>query len=488
MRFPTYAAIAGCTLALAGCNLAPDYKVPTVEVPTQYKEAGPWEAAKPSDGIARGHWWELYGDPTLTALETEIDRVNPDLAAAIARYDQARALAVEAGAPLLPFLNAAGSGTQNRQSAKRPLRSPAQPNQFANNNIGLQATYEIDFWGQLRNIAAAGTANAQASAADLETVRLSLEAELANDYVVLRGLDAQAKLLNDTVESYSKALKLTEDRFRGNIASGIDVSRAQTQLETARAAVAEVQAQRALYEHAIASLVGKPASQFSIAPQVVTLNLPNVPTGVPAALLERRPDIAAAERRMAAANAQIGVAKAAFYPNITLAALGGFQNAGGAAQLLAAPYSFWSVGPGLTLPIFENGLLEAEEERTYAFHRQTSENYRSLVLRAFQEVEDQLALLRDLRDEAEREDAAVKAAEHTLDLSLNLYRDGAVSYLDVTVAQTAALQVELVSLNLTTRRYQANVSLIRALGGGWTATDLPGPDAASTLETSAAMP
>ncbi len=487
MRFPTYAAIAGCSLALAGCNLAPQYKVPTVEVPTQYKEAGPWEAAKPSDGIPRGHWWELYGDSTLNGLEAQIDSSNPDLASAVARYDQARALAVEAGAPLLPFVNAGGSATQNRQSAKRPLRSANQPNQFANNSIGLQATYEIDFWGQLRNIAAAGTASAQASAADLETVRLSLEAELANDYVVLRGLDAQAKLLSDTVESYSKALKLTEDRFRGNIASGIDVSRAQTQLETARAAVAEVQAQRALYEHAIASLIGKPASEFSIAPAVVTLALPNIPTGVPAALLERRPDIAAAERRVAAANANIGVAKAAFYPNITLAALGGFQNTG-AAALLAAPFSYWSVGPGLTLPIFENGLLEAEENRTYAVQRQTSEDYRSLVLRAFQEVEDQLALLRDLRDEAQREDAAVKAAEHTLDLSLNLYRDGAVSYLDVTVAQTAALQVELVSLNLTTRRYQANVSLIRALGGGWTAADLPSPDTASTLETGAATP
>jgi NodT family efflux transporter outer membrane factor (OMF) lipoprotein len=482
------ASLLALSATLAGCNFAPDYKVPETPTTPQFKEAGPWKAGAPADDLTRGDWWTLYNDARLNELEAQIDPASPDLAAAVARYDQARMLAVEAGAPLLPRLDGEGSTSQNRQSARRPLRSANQPNQYANNVLGAQASYELDFWGKYRNIAQAATNRAQASGADLETARLGLHAELAADYLTLRGLDAEGQLLQDTVDSYAKALKLTQDRFAGKISSGIDVSRAQTQLETANAAVADIRGRRAVVEHAIATLVGKSASQFSLAPEVITIALPRIPTGLPSTLLQRRPDIAAAERLVAASNADIGIAKAAFYPQVTLTALGGFENTGGVGALVAAPYSFWSVGPSVDLPIFTNGLLEAREQRAYAANREASENYRGTVLKAFQEVEDQLALLRELAGEAVSEEAAVKAAEHTLDLSLHLYRDGASSYLDVTVAQTAALQVELRSLELTTRQQQASVTLIRALGGGWSTADLPNDEQITEMPDLAATP
>jgi NodT family efflux transporter outer membrane factor (OMF) lipoprotein len=449
--------------------------------PVAYKEGGPWQPAKPSDDLPRSDWWRDYGDPTLDQLEGEIDAGNPDLAASVARYDQARAYTAEASASFLPFVDLTGSATQNRQSAKRPLRSPNQPNQYGANTVGLQVSYELDFWGQIRNTVAAGEATAQARGADVETVRLGLHAELASDYVALRGLDAELKLLTDTEAAYRRAQQLTQDRHDAKIASGIDVSRSESQLESALALESDARAQRALLEHAIASLVGKPASDFSIAPAVVKIPLPEVPTGLPSTLLQRRPDIAAAERRVASANATIGVVRAAFYPNIMLNLMGGFQNTGGGLGLLAAPYSFWSVGPGLALPIFEGGLRHAQEAQAYAVLDEASGNYRSTVLSAFQEVEDNLALLHHLGVEYQDESEAVAAAEHTADLSLTLYHDGAVSYLDVVVAQTEALQAERALLDLSTRRLQANIRLVKAVGGGWSTKDLPSNDVVDSL-------
>ncbi len=471
--------------ALAGCDLAPEYKPPSMTLPAGFKEVavkdpGPWQPARPSDALPRGDWWTDYQDKTLDDLEAQVDAANPDLAVAVAQYDEARAFAAEAGAQLVPFVTAGASATRNRQSAERPLRSAHQPNQYGANTLDLQVSYDFDFWGRIHNLVATGQALAQASAADLEGVRLGLHTELANDYVAIRGLDAELKLLADTVDAYTRAAQLTQDRYQGKIASGIDVSRSQSQLDSARALTADVTASRALLEHAIASLVGKPASSFTLAPAIVTLKLPSIPLAVPSLLLQRRPDIAGAERRVAAANAGIGVAKAAFYPDISLSLLGGFQDTGSIAGLVSAPMSFWSVGPGLVAPIFEGGLLEAQEQRAYAQFDEESNRYRSTVLAAFQEVEDNLALLNHLGQETQDETAAVRETERTANLSLTLYKDGALSYLDVVVAQTDALNAERTLIDLNTRRLQASVRLFRAIGGGFSADQLPDSDTASS--------
>jgi NodT family efflux transporter outer membrane factor (OMF) lipoprotein len=474
-------AMLGPTL-LAACSLAPDYKPPTVTVPAAYKEsAGPWQPATPSDALPRGDWWRSYNDATLDALEAKIDSDNPDLAASVARYDQARAFAAQANASMFPFVDIDASYTRNRQSAQRPTRGANQPNQYGAATIGMQVSYDFDFWGKIRNTVADERALAQASAADVEGVRLGLHAELAADYVRLRGLDAEQKLLNDTVAAYSKAATLTQDRYQGKIASGIDVSRSQNQLHSARALISDVAADRALLEHAIASLTGQPASSFSLAPAVLTTKIPQIPLALPSTLLQRRPDIASAERKVAAANAGIGVAKAAFYPDISLGLLGGFQNTGSIANLITAPFSFWSLGPQLAAPLFEGGLRHAQEAQAYGLFDEESNGYRSTVLAAFQEVEDNLALLDHLGQEAQDQDQAVAAAKHTADLSLNLYKNGALSYLDVVVAQTDALQAERTQIELNTRRLEASIRLIRALGGGWSTDALPSAEEAGAL-------
>jgi NodT family efflux transporter outer membrane factor (OMF) lipoprotein len=467
--------------ALSGCSLAPDYKPPAMATPGAYKETGPWQPAKPSDDLPRRDWWQDFHDPTLDQLESKIDTANPDLAASVARYDQARAYVGEASASFLPTVDLSGSATDNRQSAKRPLRSPNQPNQYGANTLSLQANYELDFWGRIRNTVAAGEATAQARGADVETVRLGLHAELASDYVGLRGLDAELKLLTDTEAAYLRAQSLTQARYESKVASGIDVSRSESQLQSARALESDVRGQRALLEHAIASLVGQPASDFSIAPAVADIPVPAVPVGLPSALLQRRPDIAAAERRVASANATIGVARAAFYPNINLNLTGGFQDTGGGLGLLSAPFSFWSVGPSFVLPLFEGGERHAVEAQAYAARDEASGEYRSTVLSAFQEVEDNLALLNHLGQETQDQSQAVTAAEKTANLSLTLYHDGAASYLDVVVAQTDALQTERNLLDLNTRRLQADIRLVRAVGGGWSTADLPSNDVVDSL-------
>jgi NodT family efflux transporter outer membrane factor (OMF) lipoprotein len=467
-------------LALSACNLAPAYRTPPVAVPLAYKEVAPWQPAQPADDLNRGVWWARFGDETLDGLEPQIDTANPDLAATVARYDQARAFAAEAAASLYPQVNGAAEATVNRQSDNRPLRiSAKQPSYYGADEIAASIAYEVDLWGKLRNQAAAGRATAQASAADLASMRLSLQAELASDYLALRGADAQNQLLIDTVAAYQKALDLTENRFAGKLVSSLDVSRAQTQLRAAQADLANANAARALYEHAIATLVGKPASDFSIPVKVVAFTLPDIPTGVPSALLQRRPDIASAERLASAANSGVGVARAAFYPSLSLNLLGGFQST--RLSLLNLPDSLWTVGPSLSIPLFEGGRLRAGESAAYANLREASANYRSVVLSAFQQVEDQGALLRLLAEASADEEASVSSAQHSLDVSLNLYRLGATSYLEVVVAQTALLQSQQAALDFRTRRQLATVGLIRALGGGWDVRDLPSDSAATRL-------
>jgi len=471
-----FAATLGGLLALSACNFAPPYKPPTIVIPASYKEAGPWQPAQPADALPRGPWWELYGNPELTSLEEQINVANPTLAATVAIYDQARAYAAEAESGLFPQVGLNGSLSTNKQSARRPLRSKGQPTYFGANTLGVSAGYEIDVWGRVRNLAAAGKARAQASAADLEAVRLSLQSDLANDYVAVRGLDEQIKLLNDTVGAYAQALDLVQRRFQGDIASGVDVAQAETQLDTAKAQISDFTARRAQLEHAIATLVGQPAPAFSLTPSVTPIALPDLPAGVPSTLLQRRPDIAEAERNVLAANQLIGVAEAAFYPTFSFGAGGGFQST--SLNLLSLPETFWSVGPAVSLPLFDAGLRRAELAGTKAAFEEAAADYRATVLDAFQDVEDDLALLHWLGQSAKDEDAAVAAAQRTLDLAMTLYRDGAENYLQVVTAQTAALTAEQAALDLRTRRLQASLGLIRALGGGWSTQDLP---AAHTL-------
>lgn len=471
-RLGRLATTALCACTLAGCNLAPAYAPPSLTLPTTYKEVGPWTEAQPNDAAPRGAWWAAFDDTALDDLEARLNASNPTLSAALAAYDQARAFAAEASSALVPTVTASDSNTYNRQSDNRPLRGANQPNEYAANTFGGQIDYEFDFWGRVRNLVAAGEAQAQATAADLATAQLELQVELAADYVTLRGLDAQGQLLINTVSAYQRALDLTQARHTGGVASGLDVDRAATQLSAAKAQISDLAAQRALYEHAIASLVGQPASSFAIPPHAGRRLIPNAPPGLPSTLIQRRPDIAAAERRAFAANRQIGVARAAYFPTITLDADAGFQNTGG-QSLLIAPNTFWTIGPQLALTLFDGGRRKAVVAVSKAAFLLASANYRATVLTAFQQVEDQLALANHFASEEIDESAAVKSSEATTNLSLIRYREGATNYLDVVTAQTAELQAEQTLLNLQTRRQQASINLVRALGGGWTADDLP---------------
>ena len=458
-------------LCLSGCDLAPHYHVPVTNVPVQYRDATEFQRAHPADKLPRGAWWKLFDDPVLNTLEAQVDEADPTLATALASFQQARALAAEANSGLYPQLNLGGHVFYDRQSENRPLRGSGQPNEYLDSTITAQATYEVDLWGRVANAIKSGHAAAQASAADFESVRLSLHAELAGDYVELRGFDTQAVVLKNAVDAYGQALILTQNRFAGKISSGIDVSRAQTQLEAARAALSDVSERRALEEHAIAVLVGRVPAQLQIAPAASTMTLPEVAPGLPSTLLERRPDVASAERQMAAANAQIGVARAAFYPQLSLNILYGFQNT--AINPFSLPDELWAIGPGLAMPLFEGGLRNAEEAAAIAVYKQAVGGYRQTVLTAFQQVEDALAGVRLLGQEAQQEQAAVDAAQHTVQMTTNLYKDGATSFLDVVVAQTSELQTEQALVDVRTRRMESAVLLIRALGGGWSVQDLP---------------
>jgi len=477
MRLRPLAAVLIGAVALAGCDLAPPYTPPAITIPDNYKEVqdtGPWQPAKPADDEPRGPWWQCYGDQQLDALEAKIDSQNQTLAEAAAAYDQARAFAQKAESGLYPEIGFGGTLSRNRQSAQRPLRSRGQPGYFGSNTIDAQADFELDLWGKVHDAVTAGKEEAQASAADLETVRLSLHGELANDYLSLRGLDEEAKLLDDAVVAYGKALDLVQSRFKGAVASGVDVAQAETQLDSAKASISDVASRRAVLEHAIASLIGEPAPAFSLPQSAAPVALPSIPAGLPSTLLERRPDIAAAEREVAAANEEIGVAKAAFYPSLSLNLLGGFQSTG--LNLLSLPESFWTIGPTVSLPLFEGGLRRAELAGAKAAYDAAGARYRATVLDAFQDVEDNLALLHWLGQSVLDEDQATAAAKRSLDLALTLYRDGAESYLEVVTAQTAALDAERAALDLRTRRLEASVGLIKALGGGWSAAELPKPE------------
>ena len=444
------------------------YKTPEIPTPANYKESTSiWQPVQPADQLPRGDWWKAYQDATLDDMIVRLDKANTDLAIAVAHFDQATAYAAQARSSYFPTLGAGTYATRNRQSQYRALRSASIPyNVYGDQAVGLMANYEVDVWGRVRNTVKAGEAGAQAAAADLESIHLSLRAELANNYLALRMLDGQSKLLSDEIQAYDKALELTQNRFHGGIASELDVSRAKVQLDTSKAKLADISASRALYEHAIATLVGESASSFSIAPVVVSIQLPAIPVSVPTTLLQRRPDISAAERRMVAANAQIGVAKSAFFPTIDLNAAAGYESMNQGAWL-TAPSLFWVIGPSALLTIFDAGRREAVVNQAEASFNIAGAEYRSTVLHAFQEVEDNLALLNHLTEESVSINDAVTDTQRTLDIAMNRYVEGVASYLEVVTAQAVAEQVRLDELDLRKRRLQASVNLIRALGGGW---------------------
>jgi NodT family efflux transporter outer membrane factor (OMF) lipoprotein len=462
---------AALTLLLSGCSLAPPLKVPDIPTADAYKELGPWTQAQPADRLPRDSWWTLYDEAELNELEKRLIAGNPTLAAALANYAQARAIADQARAGLFPTLGLNADVQRAHVSPHAPLRLSTLGTNYTDHTLGGSVSYELDLWGQIRNQVKAGEANAAATAADLENARLSLIAQLVDDYVQLRSLDRQSAILDDTSTAYARALGLAVQRHDAGIAPGLDVAQAEVQLDAARAQAAQTLAQRALMEHAVAALLGVSASTFSIKPAIVDIKLPQIPSGVPTTLLQRRPDIAAAQRRMIASNANIGVARAAYFPSLTLGASGGFQSTA-LTNWLSAPSSFWAIGPNALLSVFDGGLRRAQVAQARAEFDASAANYRGIVVSAFQQVEDSLAALNHYYDAGLQEKAEVDAAQRALNFSMALYVQGASDYLTVVTSQTALLQAQLQALNLDTLQLVASVDLIRAVGGGWNDSEL----------------
>jgi outer membrane protein, multidrug efflux system len=460
-----------CTiLALSACSFAPTYKVPDSAPPTPaFKEAGDWKPAQPSDAQNRGAWWSIFQDPVLDGIESQVADANQDLKAAYARLLQARASTRIARSALFPTLTVGSSATRSRTSQNSPKFPPAA--EPVGNNFDLEAdlSYEIDVWGRVRNAVASAKATQQASAADLATLDLAIHAELANDYFSLRSQDRQQQLLDKTVEDYSKALVLTQNLYAGGAAALTDVAQAQAQLETARTQAADVRLQRAQTEHAIAVLLSRNPAAFHMDPNPLPGSAapPSIDPGLPSALLERRPDVSAAERRTAAANAQIGVARAAYFPVFSLGAAAGFDSSS-ASNWLTAPSRLWSAGPAAgVLTVFDAGRHRAQSAQARAAYDEQVADYRSTVLNAYREVEDDLAALRQLQQQSVSEAAAVQATATALEQAQYRYKAGLVTYLEVATAENTSLQAQLANVSIQLRRLSASVLLVKALGGGW---------------------
>ncbi len=465
-------------LALLGaCTVGPNYVRPTADTPAAFKEMEGWKTAQPRDQELRGKWWETYNDPLLNELEERVSVSNQNLAQAAAQFRQARALVQSARAGYLPTASANASATRSQSPSgfigqNQNLNSHGPSTSYS---LSLDAVWEADLWGRVRRTVESNAAGAQASAADLEALRLSVQAELAQNYFQVRALDAQKQLFDDTIVAYQRSLTLTQNQYSAGVAAKVDVIQAQTQLKTTQAQALDIGVQRAQLEHAIALLIGKPASTYSLAVVPLTAAPPPLPVGIPSGLLERRPDIAAAERRMASANAQIGVAEAAYYPSLTLSASGGFQSSS-YSNWLTAPSRFWSLGPALAQTLFDGGLRRAQTDQAIAAYDANVAVYRQTVLTGFQEVEDNLAALRILAEEAAVQDEAVQNARQSVALTTNQYKAGIVSYLNVVTVQATALANERTAVDVLNRRLAASVLLIKALGGGWNASSLPTPD------------
>jgi len=465
--------LALAALQFSGCTVGPNYKRPAAEVPPAYKEVGNWKPAEPNDQNFGTNWWEVFQDPQLNALEAQVNVSNQNLKAAEAQYTQARAILRYSRADYFPTLTVDPTATRNQTSANRqPHSAQFSGISYTDLQIPFELSYQLDVWGRVRRTVESYRDQAQASAADLATVNLSMHSQLALFYFQARLLDAEEQLLNSTVTQYEQALELIESRFAGGIDSELQVQQARTQLETTRAQAIDVGVARAQYEHAVAVLIGKPPATFRLPPLPLTMPPPPIPTGLPSELLERRPDIAAAERRMASANAQIGVAKAAYYPLVNLAAAGGFES-GKITTLISGPSILWSAGPSAVFTIFDVGRRRAASDEAIAVYDQSVANYRQTVLTGFQQVEDNVAALRILEHEAQVQDKAVIAAQKYLELAWTRYKGGVTSYLEVTTAQSAALSDELTAVNILGRRMVDAVTLVQALGGGWSSSSLP---------------
>jgi NodT family efflux transporter outer membrane factor (OMF) lipoprotein len=457
-------------IGAAGCARPAPYSPPAPAIPASFRENENWKPAEPRDAVARGAWWEVFGEPELNALEARVDVSNETLKAAAAGFAEARALVRGARSNLLPQLSTAPSISSVRPSGTRAVSSFHNP--YGDYLLPGDVTYEADVWGRLRGLVETSRTSAQASAADLETARLSVHAELALDYFAVRGLDREQDLLNRAVDAYRQAFELTQNRFTGGLASQADVAQAETQLETTRAQAVDIDVARAAAEHAIAVLVGEAPSTFRISRAPLTKTPPDVPIGVPSDLLERRADIAAAERRIASATAAVGVTTSAFYPVLTLSGAAGFETSS-FGQWLAGASHFWSAGPIAAVNIFDAGRRTAARDQARARLDEVSAVYQETLLTAFREVEDQLATLRILDAEAEIQDRAVDASERSLTLATNRYRGGVTSYLEVITAQSAALANERTAVNILIRRMNATVLLLKGLGGDWRAAALP---------------
>jgi multidrug efflux system outer membrane protein len=458
-------------LAIGGCAAGPNYSRPTAPVPETYAATNIWKVAEPRASLPKGNWWEIFGDPELNQLESDSAAANQQLKAAVAAFEQARAFADVSRAGFFPHIGLSPSYVRERDSAYRPvngLNSGIPNNPYNTFTVPMDASYEVDIWGQVRRAVESARASATASADDVETVRLGIQAEVASDYFALRALDGEIALLKSSVEVFQKSLELTRNRRAGGIATDLDVAQAETVLKTTEALLPDTRLQRVRTEHALAVLTGRVPSGFTIPEKPLTLAPPILPAGVPSELLERRPDIAAAERRVAAANASIGVAKAAFYPQVQLNGLAGFESVS-AGTVFTWPARFWALGPSITAPIFEGGQLKASLRAARAGYDQTVANYRQNVLTAFGEVEDNLAAQQLLWTEYDAQIAALKAAQKTLEVANNRYRAGLVTYLEVATAQNSALDLERATVRLRGDQLIATISLIKSLGGGWQA-------------------
>jgi NodT family efflux transporter outer membrane factor (OMF) lipoprotein len=460
---------------LAACSLAPPYQPPRYAMPAEWRGEHPFGVANPSDTLPRGPWWEQFGDPRLNGLEQQLEAQNPTLAAMYEQYVQARDAAAIARSALYPQVSSQGLLSSNEESENSLFKNP-QITQFSRQvdaRAAALASWQPDFWQQIRNQERQQARLAQSSAALVANARLSLQVQLASTYIALRGLDAQAVIFRNSVAYYETSLGITQLRLRGKIGTLLDVRRAEAQLASTQALESANLANRSVLEHAIAVLVGADASTFTIPPEPDSgLSNPAVPVGVPAQLLERRPDIASAERQMAAANAGIGIARAAFFPNITISATGGFENTG-LANLLTLPNSLWSIGASAVLPLFQGGLRRAELQSSWAQFALTRDNYRATVLTAFQQVEDGLSLSRSLQSQTVSQQQAVTAANGAVTLTQQLYIGGLITYLEVVIAEQTALTTAVASVQAWTLQLQTTVNLIGALGGGWTAENLP---------------
>jgi NodT family efflux transporter outer membrane factor (OMF) lipoprotein len=484
LRLSVIVLAAGACLALAGCMVGPNYVRPSVPLAPAFKEPLPenfkpddgWKPAHPSDTQLKGDWWTLFGDMQLNALEAQIDPANQTLQQAEANFRTARAAVRFNRASEAPTIGAAPAVGAVRDSNNQPYLNISGSNPGEGDFVlPFDLNYEIDLWGRIRRTVAQAREQAQASAADLETSRLSLHAELAVDYFDLRSDDAQRKLLDDTVNAFQSALQLTEDRYNGGASPLSDVTQARTQLRSAQVQATDVDIQRAMYEHAIAVLIGKPPAVFTLPPDPITVaapTIPAIPGMLPSQLLERRPDIASSERSVAAANEQIGIARAAYYPTLSLSAVAGFAGTS-ALNWFSWPSSFFAVGPSLSQTLFDHGRRRATSDIAVAQYDGTIAAYRQTTLTAFQQVEDNLKALHSLQIEAGQQHDATDSARQSLDLFNTRYEDGVDTYLQVITWQTALLQNERNDIEITRRRFEASVLLVKALGGGWDASQLP---------------